>query len=154
MPCPLQAIGGTINENFRGSCCVSFARSLLFHPPDDWDNTPFTTNTGELQHHWTKEHTGKKLAFVVGTESARTLDHNVLRDVTGSKASSVLSNPLNESSNRRGRALSRNFSKMQKSGLATRRLQLLRSVGLADELLRPKAAQVGGSSRLHTLLDQ
>ncbi|KAJ7748732.1 hypothetical protein B0H14DRAFT_3897105 [Mycena olivaceomarginata] len=45
--------------------------------PDDWDNTPAKTNTGEGQHHWTKSRTGVKLVLVEAMESARKLDEAV-----------------------------------------------------------------------------
>ncbi|KAJ7889374.1 hypothetical protein B0H14DRAFT_3711197 [Mycena olivaceomarginata] len=32
--------------------------------PEDWDNTPSTTNTGEAQHHWTNHQIGVKKSLV------------------------------------------------------------------------------------------
>ncbi|KAJ7871809.1 hypothetical protein B0H14DRAFT_3860532 [Mycena olivaceomarginata] len=60
--------------------------------PDDWDNTPAKTNTGEGQHHWTKSRTGVKLVLVEAMESARKLDEAVVREIEVSYKSGILVN--------------------------------------------------------------
>ncbi|KAJ7821462.1 hypothetical protein B0H14DRAFT_2371317 [Mycena olivaceomarginata] len=60
--------------------------------PDDWDNTPAKTNTGEGQHHWTKSRTGVKLVLVEAMESARKLDKAVVREIEVSYKSGILLN--------------------------------------------------------------
>ncbi|KAJ7199486.1 hypothetical protein GGX14DRAFT_545088 [Mycena pura] len=77
---------------------------LKSHSPiaaNDWDRTPSTTNAGEAQHAWTKKQTGIKLAPVVATETACEVDADVCEELRTSAASGVLTNSLNEATNRR-----------------------------------------------------
>ncbi|KAJ6613000.1 hypothetical protein B0H10DRAFT_1951805 [Mycena sp. CBHHK59/15] len=63
---------------------------------EDWDKTPSTTNTGEVQHHWTNSRTGIKLSLVEAIEMARKVDKEVVREIETSLKSGVLLNGQNK----------------------------------------------------------
>ncbi|KAJ7870040.1 hypothetical protein B0H14DRAFT_3132169 [Mycena olivaceomarginata] len=83
--------------------------------PDDWDNTPATTNTGEGQHHWTKSRTGVKLALVEAMESARKLDEAVVREIEVSYKSGILVNSQYGAYSRTARTAARHTAVIRKS---------------------------------------
>ncbi|KAJ6472079.1 hypothetical protein C8R45DRAFT_1164911 [Mycena sanguinolenta] len=84
--------------------------------PEDWDTTPATTNTGEIQHHWTNAMTGTKLSLVEAIESAREVDERTVRDIEAAMKSSVLANSHNDA----GHRLSRNLQRQSKAARKVR----------------------------------
>ncbi|KAJ6605897.1 hypothetical protein B0H10DRAFT_1956979 [Mycena sp. CBHHK59/15] len=63
---------------------------------EDWDKTPSTTNTGEVQHHWKNSRTGIKLSLVEAIEMAHKVDKEVVREIETSLKSGVLLNGQNK----------------------------------------------------------
>ncbi|KAJ7671139.1 hypothetical protein B0H17DRAFT_1209095 [Mycena rosella] len=61
-----------------------------------WDSTPSTTNTNEVQHHWTNSVTSIKLTPVEALESQRTVDQNIADQIKMSLETSILLNPNNK----------------------------------------------------------
>ncbi|KAJ7233391.1 hypothetical protein B0H12DRAFT_1028556 [Mycena haematopus] len=135
--------------------------------PEDWDNTPATTNTGEGQHYWTKLQTGGKLSLVEAIErhifcshfprgtltqpslSGRELDERVAREIQISMESGVLINPRNESSHRRSRTATRQTTAVRKSQESREHADELAQLALEIEI--EKQAKKESAARLKDL---
>ncbi|KAJ7765874.1 hypothetical protein DFH07DRAFT_810121 [Mycena maculata] len=82
---------------------------------EDWDNTPWTTNIGKAQHHWTNQQTGIQQSWVEAMEGARKVDERIAREIEISVQSGILVNSQNESSHRRARNTMRQSTTIRKS---------------------------------------
>ncbi|KAJ7741239.1 hypothetical protein B0H14DRAFT_2407376, partial [Mycena olivaceomarginata] len=117
--------------------------------PEDWDNTPSTTNTGEAQHHWTNHQIGVKQSLVEAIENARKLDERVAREIEISIRSGVLINSQNESYNRRARNTTRQSTAMRKSHASHQLADERAEIELEIEALR--AEKQDSAARLKAL---
>ncbi|KAJ7785059.1 hypothetical protein DFH07DRAFT_708567, partial [Mycena maculata] len=71
-------------------------KSQLRISADDWDSTSSTTNTNEVQHHWTNSITGIQLPPIEALESVRILDENTTEEIKMALRTGILSNNNNE----------------------------------------------------------
>ncbi|KAJ7847583.1 hypothetical protein B0H14DRAFT_3138465 [Mycena olivaceomarginata] len=117
--------------------------------PEDWDNTPSTTNTGEAQHHWTNHQIGVKQSLVEAIENARKLDERVAREIEISIRSGVRINSQNESYNRRARNTTRQSTAMRKSHASHQLADERAEIELEIEALR--AEKQDSAARLKAL---
>ncbi|KAJ6615770.1 hypothetical protein B0H10DRAFT_1949652 [Mycena sp. CBHHK59/15] len=110
---------------------------------DVWDSTPSTTNTNEVQHHWTNSLTGIKLTPVEAVESRRMVDLNFAGEVKMSIQTGILSNPNNEMSHRMARNSQRHSAAARKAHESrktkTLRAQLKASSSGRVRTVRPRA---------------
>ncbi|KAJ6603588.1 hypothetical protein DFH09DRAFT_1354717 [Mycena vulgaris] len=121
-------------------CLVKSQSRIL---PEDWDNTPATTNTGETQHHWTNSLTGINLTLVEAIESARAVDENAAREIEASLKTGILANAQNELYHRTARNLQRQSKAAQKVRDSNELADILQGLTLDLADLQERRRQLG-----------
>ncbi|KAJ6613817.1 hypothetical protein B0H10DRAFT_1804830, partial [Mycena sp. CBHHK59/15] len=130
--------------------CLVKSQSLI--PAKDWEATPATTNTGELQHAWTNSLTGIKLTPVEAIESARKLDETVAHEIQASMNTGIIANNQNDTYHRTGRNLQRSSKAAQKVRDSHELTDL--SKGTAAEIADLKEIRCQSSAKEKALCEQ